>query len=277
MCADTAGSPLPAAVRAFDAIAPTFDDRFGSWLSVRAQRRAVRRELLRTFLPGSRLLELGGGTGADAVFLAERGRSVVLTDGAPAMLAAAADTVRRHGMEKQVTVRQAILERLSECVDTLMEAEGPFDGAYSSFAALNCVADLAPVAAALARLVRPGGHLVLVMFGPFCPGEAVVELLRGRPRAAVRRLGRGDVPARLGHERFSVRYPSPRRIARTLAPDFRLLRTLGIGVLVPPSAAEPNISRFPRLLDALEAADRALARPLAWLGDHVLLVLARRP
>jgi hypothetical protein len=55
-----------------------------------------------------------------------------------------------------------------------------------------------------------------------------------------------------------------------LAPDFRLRARKGIGVAVPPSAAEPWISQHPRLLDALERADRAIARPLAALGDHVL-------
>ena len=36
----------PSAI-AFDAVAPTFDSRFGAWQSVAAQRRAVRAELLR--------------------------------------------------------------------------------------------------------------------------------------------------------------------------------------------------------------------------------------
>jgi hypothetical protein len=53
-------------------------------------------------------------------------------------------------------------------------------------------------------------------------------------------------------------------------PWFRLRRRVGVGVLVPPSAAEPWISRHPVLLRALELGDRALARPLAPLGDHVL-------
>jgi hypothetical protein len=46
-------------------------------------------------------------------------------------------------------------------------------------------------------------------------------------------------------------------------------------VFVPPSGAEPAVSRFPRLLDALEALDRAFGRPLALLGDHVLLDFER--
>jgi hypothetical protein len=157
----------------------------------------------------------------------------------------------------------------------LREGRAPYDGAYSNFAAFNCVADLPALAGPLARLLRPGAHCLLVVFGPCSVGEVVVELLRGRPRAAVRRFRQGPAPARLGGEHFAVWYPSPRTVARALAPYFRLRRTRGIGILVPPSAAEPFISRFPRLVDAMAAADRVLTAPLALLGDHVLLDLER--
>jgi ubiquinone/menaquinone biosynthesis C-methylase UbiE len=267
--------PLPAAVQAFDAVALTFDEQFGGWLSVAAQRRAVRRELLRTFPPGSRLLELGGGTGSDAAFLAQRRREVVLTDGAPRMLAAAAETLRRHALENRVALRQATLEALEDVAGNLTSEHGIFDGSYSNFAALNCVSDVASVGRALARLLRPGGRAVFVVFGPCAPGDMLVQLIRGNRRAAFRRFARGDVPAQLGGRRFTVRYPAPSTIARALAPYFGLVRTRGIGIMVPPSAAEPAISRFPRLLRALERADQLLARPLAWLGDHVLLVFER--
>lgn len=55
-------TPLPSAIRAFDVTAPHFDERFGAWRSVAAQRRAVRRYLTGTFPPESRLLELGAGS-----------------------------------------------------------------------------------------------------------------------------------------------------------------------------------------------------------------------
>jgi hypothetical protein len=55
-----------------------------------------------------------------------------------------------------------------------------------------------------------------------------------------------------------------------MQPWFRAAGRRGIGVFVPPSAAEPWISRHPRLLSALEAMDREVAGALAPLGDHVL-------
>lgn len=264
---------LPASVRAFDAVAPAFDARYGSWLSVEAQREAVRRILLSAFPEGSRLLELGGGTGEDALYLARHGRRVHLTDGAPAMVELAARKVSASPDAERVTVEPLVIEDLETWATG--RVAGSFDGAYSNFAALNCVDDLAPAARGLARLVPPGGAVVLVVFGPLPPGEIVVELLRGRPSSAFRRVRRGRVDARLGGEHFQVRYPGRRELARTFAPWFRLERVRGVGIFVPPSAAEPDISAHPRLLRTLALLDRFASVPFAVLGDHVALVFRR--
>ena len=99
--------------------------------------------------------------------------------------------------------------------------------------------------------------------------------MRGRPRSAFRRLARGDVDARLGGRSFTVRYHRPRDVRTAFAPWFRLERMRGIGIFVPPSAAEPWISGFPRFVRVLEMMDRAVETPLARLGDHVLYHLVR--
>jgi hypothetical protein len=151
----------------------------------------------------------------------------------------------------------------------------PLDGAFSNFAALNCVTDLAPVGRGLAPLVRPGGRVLLVIFGVCPPGEWIVQLLRGDPRAAFRRVSSGVIVARMGGRHFPVRYHRGRDLVRAMAPAFRLTRRLGIGIFVPPSAAEPWISGHPRLLRSLERIDRLASRPLAILGDHVLYEFER--
>ena len=116
---------------------------------------------------------------------------------------------------------------------------------------------------------------MLVVFGTFCPGEIVTEVLRGRPQLALRRLRRGEAPARLGDREFRIYYHRRREMIRAFAPWFTLERRLGIGVTVPPSAAEPWISRHLPLLGAMEALDRRLARPLTMFGDHILYQFRR--
>jgi SAM-dependent methyltransferase len=261
-----AASLRPAAL-AFDAVADQFDSRFGPWLSVAAQRRAVRRALLDAFPIGAHVLEMGGGTGEDAGWLTERGRRVLLTDASPSMVRIAARKLAGTG-SSAIAAPAEEMERIAE--ERTSAGEPLLDGAFSNFAGLNCVGDLAPVARGLARMLGPGAPVLLVLFGPLPPGEVVTEVLRGRPRSAVRRLARGDVAARLGGREFTVRYHRPGDVARALSPWFRSVRRLGVGVFVPPSAAEPRISSHPRLLGLLEMLDRAVERPLALLGDHVL-------
>jgi hypothetical protein len=124
-------------------------------------------------------------------------------------------------------------------------------------------------------MLQPGAPVLLVLFGTCCPGEMVVETLRGRPESAFRRFQRGEVPARLGGRHFTVRYHRARDLKRMLGRQFRLQSRRGVGIFVPPSAAEPWISSHPLLLEPLERLDRWVARPLAMLGDHIIYRFVR--
>lgn len=259
--------PSRAAALAFDAVAPAFDERFGTWASVAAQRRAVRRVLLQTLPPAGRILELGGGTGEDAAFLAARGFDLLLTDPSPAMVSLAQPKLAPFYGRAEV----AAAEEMEDLAARYLSAGGElFDGVFSNFAPLNCVVDLGPVARGLARLLKPGASALLVLFGTFCPGEIATELLRQHPSQALRRRKRGAVAARLAGHEFNIIYHRRKAVQRAFQPWFVLERRIGIGIAVPPSAAEPWISAHPRLLNALENLDRFLSPPLAALGDHVL-------
>ncbi len=261
------------AAAAFDAIAGDYDARFGAWRSVAAQRSAVRAELIRTFPPGSRVLEIGGGTGEDAVWLCERGRSVTYTDASPRMTSIAREKLlRTEGSAGAYAVAADDIGSVSLGSDAALQT---FDGAYSNFAALNCVRDLRPVAEGLARLLRPGAPALLVLFGALPPGEILVQTAQGRPRAGLRRLARGDVMAGIGGRRFRIRYHRTGTVRGAFTPWFRLVRRVGIGVFVPPSDAEPWISGHPGLLRLLQRLDRHVGRRLPTLADHVLFELVR--
>src|SRR5262249_18379268 len=97
--ASVAPSSLPPAAAAFDAIAEGFDGRYGAWLSVAAQRRAVRSALTSVFPVGARLLDVGGGTGEDAEYLIRAGRDVLLTDVSPAMVRVAGAKLQPLGAQ----------------------------------------------------------------------------------------------------------------------------------------------------------------------------------
>jgi len=103
----------------------------------------------------------------------------------------------------------------------------------------------------------------------------VTEVLRGRPHLALRRLKHSETPARLANHNFHVVYHRRAALLRAFAQWFVLEKRLGIGVTVPPSAAEPWISSHPHLLALMETMDRAISRPMAVLGDHILYQFRR--
>ncbi len=249
---------------AFDAAAGDYDATFSSSLIGTAMRRAVWRRSDACFAPGDRVLDLGCGTGEDAVHLARRGIRVTATDRSAAMVEVARRKVADAGLGAMVDVKQAAIEDLEEMIG----CGSPFDGAWSNFGALNCVADLPAVARALGNVLRPGATAVLCVMGPLVPWEWAWFLARGRPREAFRRLRRGGVLWR----GLEVRYPGIRALRRTFAPAFRLRRVAAVGALLPPSYAESWAVRHPRAVARLDRWERRFETtpPLPWLADHYL-------
>ncbi len=105
--------------------------------------------------PGETVLDLGSGPGLDA-FLAARlvtgtGR-VIGVDMTPAMLERARVSAVRHGLS-QVEFREGRLEQLP-VVDASVDA-------VTSNCVINLVPDKAAVFAEIARVLKPGGRLVV--------------------------------------------------------------------------------------------------------------------
>jgi O-antigen/teichoic acid export membrane protein/protein-L-isoaspartate O-methyltransferase len=267
--------------QAFDAVASEYDAIYGA--EGNAVMTWMRRESLallkEVFPPGSRLLEIGCGTGDEALHLARRGHTVLATDISPAMAAQTRAKARAAGLDDRIAALALPAGNLAA-----LRLPRPFDGAYASFGALNCEPDLDAVSAALARILQPGGRFVCSVMARWCPFETTWFLLHARPRAAVRRLRRGwqsmPVAGEAGREvRVAARYLSARDVARAFEPAFTLERTMSLPLLLPPPYLDPVFRRRRSLFTRLEGWERRLRERWPWrtMGDHVALVLRRIP
>jgi SAM-dependent methyltransferase len=226
-------------------IAAEYDEqiRGDEWM-----RNALHRHYLSAFSPGQRVLDLGCGTGTDALVLAQRGVAVLGIDGSPAMIArlrSKAAAARVDHLVEGCVLPLAELGSLAERID----------GAYSSFAALSTV-DLAPLGEDMARLVRPGGRVVLHLLNRFSLWEWLGLLGHRRWRAASQ-LHRQRVRSfRIGGVEVEHRqYFAREAYARFLAHGFTLRSHYALGALRPPH----TVRRLPRgLTAALENADTRL-------------------
>jgi ubiquinone/menaquinone biosynthesis C-methylase UbiE len=239
----------------FDRIATSYRNLWDESDAGGLQRNAVRRCMEPLVRAGDRILDLGCGTGEDALRLADLGAVVTGIDASPEMVRIA----RSRGVDATVCR-----------IENVTGPAASFEGAVSNFGALNCVRDLPALRAPLARLIAPGGYLVICVMGRFCLWETVWYLVRGDIGKAVRRW-KGSADSSLGPR---VYYPSIGQIAESFSPAFRLDKIAGIGILVPPSF----VRGLPRdLTRRFARIDRRIA---GWpvsraLGDHRVLIFRR--
>lgn len=232
--------------------------------------------LARLFPPGSRLLEIGCGTGEMALRLASAGRTVVATDISEGMIAQARAAAAGSPAGDGVTWLAVPAGNLAAAV------AGPFDGAYSNFGALNCEPDLERVAEELHSLLKPGAPFLCSVMNRWCAWELAWGLVRLRPVEATRRLGRGWVSARMSAgpgeppSSIPVRYFTPGEFARTFRPLFRPEAVLGCPVLLPPPYLADRFPGAPARLGRLERRVRGWPL-LRGLGDHFMLIMRRVP
>lgn len=260
---------------AFDAAAATYDREFSQSALTQDLRRRVW-EVWDRHLPNpGRVLDLGCGTGEDALHLARSGHRVTAIDVSNGMLAEARRKLRDAALLDRVELQRLDLSDLRE-IDT----ESAFDLVVSNFGVLNCLGSLEELGTVLATVLRPHSHAALVLMGRFCPAEVTSLLLRAQPRQALRRWRRPGSQASVGGgSRISVWYPTPRQVLGELGPRFRLVDAIGLGTLLPPPDLTPPMEPTSAFFRVLTRLDRRLGQwPLAaWFSDHYLLDLERLP
>lgn len=273
-------APYDETARAFDALASAYDALYGpEENAVMAWMRRQSLDLLKAVFPvGSRLLEIGCGTGDEAVALAAAGRPVVATDLSPRMAAVTQAKARAAGLADHVTALAVPAAGVG-----LLRPGRPFNGAYASFGALNCEHDLSRLAASLSRLVALGGGFVCSVMPRCSPFEITWFLLHGRPRLALRRFKRGWQAAAIGPDVDGVRLTVPTRyltlddLRRAFEPHFAFRRSMSLALLLPPPYLDPVFRRHRRLFSTLAKLERRLRtrRPWRAWGDHIAVVFRR--
>lgn len=261
----------PQAALVFDQMAEEYDDVFTNSMIGRAQRDAVWSVATQVFRRGDHILELNCGTGEDALFLARNGMSVTACDASERMIQMASNRLRTEAPGAHVRFNLLPTERIPE-----LAYLSSFDGAFSNFSGLNCVADLQQTAEDLALLLSPGAPLLACLSTRFCVGEMLWFLLHGNLRKAFRRCS-GHATAKAGDFTVDVYYPTVRKLQTLFSPSFALRSCIGVGVTVPPSYVEPSIRNHPKLLSMLRTIDRLISKRPVFrvLGDHVLLHFER--
>lgn len=258
----------------FDQLAPNYDELFSERLPAKWLRRRVRKQI-EPYLPvAGCVLDVGCGTGEDAIWLAGQGHSVVATDPSPGMLEQAQRKFQDIPKDIRARIELSALDA-GNVGDSMPEQS--LDLVISNFGALNCVENLQSFFVACSEHLKPNGVVALTLMGPFCLWETAGFLLRGDLTRA-RRRWKGRAVYETGEASQLVWYHSPATIKRMAAPFFEVVDVCGIGVFVPSTEFFGTCEHSPGLFRSLTNIESLCGGwwPFNRMGDHYLIVLRVR-
>lgn len=258
---------------AFDNVAADYDGPRGNNALIQKMRTEMWRWLDANFPPAGELLDLGCGTGLDAVRMAERGHRVMAMDWSPRMVERTRERAVAARLDDLVRATVAGAHELHK-----IEGHSRFDGIYSNLGALNCIPDLQPVARECARLVKPGGRLVFTVIGRWCPWEIAYHSARADWARLAVRFAHRMTPVGLSGHTVWTRYWTPLAFYRRFAAEFALLHHRALCLFAPPPYMTSLAERHSAWFERLWRWDRRFGGwpLLRGLGDHFLIVMAKR-
>lgn len=262
--------------RAFDSASEEYDFTIGrnfinSWIRDRSIE-----ELLSLTRRDDVLLEIGCGTGTEAIEISRHVAGVVATDISLGMISLLRLKIAARGLGGLIRTAQLGAAEISDAAKYL--PGGKARVAYSFNGALNCEPRIAEVPGRLASVVPEGGYFVCSIRNSLCMTEAVVHAAALQfDRMAPRK--KQPIMVSVGGTDIPSYYYSPKRFAKLFTPWFRVTKIIGLPAILPPAYLSDIYFRARRVLSFAERAEVAMAStfPFNRFGDQTLLVFRRGP
>ncbi len=259
----------------FDSVAYDYDRHItGNSINMLLRDRSLK--LMRHIFSNSHtLLEIGCGSGMETLPMLREGHDVVALDISSEMLRVVENKSKSAGLSGQLITRKMKASQIEELAAEF--GEEFFDGAYSTYGALNCEPSLIEIPRALGLLLKKESRFVAGIYNKFCLTEILGYGL-------TLRLGRiaGRVESRVleGSSRFCIDvYPySVLDFETIFSPFFKKESVIGVPVILPPSDLDRYARKFSSHREKLYKIDMLLGRiwPFYALGDHFLMTLSKK-
>lgn len=195
---------------------------------------------------GREALEVGCGTGLILERVAAQASHATGVDLSPGML----ELARKRGLD----VHEA-------SATALPFKDASFDVVYS-FKVLAHVPEIERALAEMARVCRPGGHVLAELYNPWSLRYLAKKL-----------AGPGKISDGRSEADVYTRWDKPTAIQRLLPPELESLGVRGLRVLTPAAF----VHKLPLVGELLSKAERAVtASPLRWFGGFLVVIARKR-
>jgi len=258
----------------WDTLAETYDEKFNHPFINQYMRMLSQICLVKYFNNSSHLLEIGCGTGDEAIFFAKKNKKVTAIDISPKMIEIAKSKAIKKNVEKNVDFYALPVEKLKRILNI------KYDGIYSSFGTLNLVLNLTDLAKTLKNVMLPSSYFIVSVMNKYCLFEIFYFLIQGKLRQAFRRFSKDFVPVRIIPKTPSLNcyYYTPTYFYSHFKKYFSLIEFYALPFLF----QAPYIDTIPafvrKLLYKLLFLDKKLSKifPFNRLGDHFIIVMKKR-
>ena len=259
---------------AFDSASEEYDFTISRNFINRWIRKRSVDEVLRFVKADEVILEIGCGTGTEAIEISKAVDKIVATDISEKMIEILRKKVRSRGLaDKILPVRMGAshISKVGEFIDG-----GEVRIAYSFNGALNCEPRISEFPRELSKIIQRSGYFVCSVRNTICLSEAlthaaVFQFAKMAPRKKqplIVSVGGIDIP--------SMYYP-PARFAKFFSGYFELKQVVGLPVILPPAYLSDQYLKIRKLI-ALERIESLLSRhfPFNRYGDQTLFVFQKR-
>ena len=264
-----------AVAEAFDSASEEYDFTISAnFINVWTRERSIK-EVVEHSGRDDVLLEIGCGTGTEAIRISKHVQGVVATDLSAKMVALLRRKIDARKLGKKIKVLQVRAIDVGQARGLL--PDGRTGLAYSLNGVLNCEPNIRRFPREVWNLLRPGGLFICSVRNRLCLEESLVQgaLLRFHsltPRKKQPKMvsvGGMDIPAY---------YYYPWEFARFFEPYFAVKKTVALPAIVPPPYLNDLYVKLRSRLMFLENADAALASvfPFNRFGDQTLFVFQRK-
>jgi ubiquinone/menaquinone biosynthesis C-methylase UbiE len=256
---------------AFDSASEEYDFTIGrNFINTWIRRRSL--QILRRMVrPQDFLLEIGCGTGAEAIEVSDWVSGIIATDVSARMIELVAIKAKAKGLQDKIIpfkLRASEISRIREANGSRAIRVG-----YSFNGALNCEPDLDSFVSQLHTVLEPGGYFVCSIRNTTCASEMVshglaLQFDRATPRKSqptMVSVGGRDIPST---------YYSPSDFARRFAPHFIPEEVVGLPALLPPAYLSNYYLKLRSISSVLERLEPLVSgiAPFNRLGDQTLFV-----
>jgi SAM-dependent methyltransferase len=259
---------------AFDSASEEYDFTIGhNYINTWIRKRSIN-ELVRITKKDDTLLEIGCGTGAEAIQVSKHVKGIIATDISDNMLEILKRKVRAKKLDRRIIPARSGAAEISTVRHLL--PNGKVRVAYSFNGALNCEPRISRVPSELASIIEENGYFFCSIRNTLCLAEALAHTVALQfDKTALRKnqptmvsVGGRDIPSY---------YFSPSSFVKVFKPFFTIKKIVGLPALLPPAYLNDYYLRTGLAKKLLEKLEHGLGShfPLNRFGDQTLFVFQK--